>query len=341
MTTTPALRASTSELSQPHHQRVDARAWALWLCTVLMVALMTRNPTYQLLLIGWVLLTWRGAILPLVGIGLTIMGLGAAFNGLTVHVGSTQLITIPGQIPLLSGPITAEALTFGALNGLTLALIVLIFTRFSRAVDYASLLRQLPAALLEMGLMLSISLTLIPNLRRAWHDIQDAQALRGHRVRGVRDLPPLLVPLVVNSLERALTLAEAMEARGYARHTTVNRHSHLLLTFSLSGCLLLVVVHTLVVLSYWVFIGGLAGCLVCLWLGVNRSGVERTRLRRGQWGWRESLLVGAACLMLLVFMSSSPQALNYQPYPTLLLPTFNPWLGLATLGAVVPALLDT
>lgn len=341
MTTTPALRVATAEIIPSRPQGVDARAWAFWLLALVTVALMTRNPLYQLLLASWVLLTWRGRVWPLISIGSTIIGIGAIFNGLTVHIGATHLATIPGAVPLISGAITAEALAFGAMNGLTIALLILIFSRFSQAIDYASLLRQLPAALLEMGLMLSISLTLIPNMRRAWQDIQHAQALRGHRVRGVRDLPPLLVPLVVNSLERALNLAEAMEARGYARRGTPDPRSRWLLPSSLVGSLVLIVLYTFMPMPRLLFLAGLLLCLLALWLGLSRSGVERTRLRRGQWGWRESLMTGAAVLLLAIFMSSSPQALNYQPYPALLLPTFNPWLGLATLGAMVPALLDS
>ncbi len=338
-----------STQSHTHHQNpLDVRAWAIWLAVLLLVAFMTRNPWYQALIGLWIVLTWP----PVQPQGLSLKGVlwfgaiavtfGMLFNALTVHVGETVILTIPGDIPLLSGHVTLEAAAFGASNGLTIALIVLIFARFSAAIDYGSILRFLPAALFEMGLIVSISFTLLPNMRRAWRDIQQTQALRGHRVRGLRDLPPLIVPLVVSGLERALVLAEAMEARGYARQHDRSAHilSRLLLNISLLGILALVVLNTFWDMERLLFIGGLAFSSGCLIFGLRTGRHTRTHFRQGHWSWNESVVTAGIILILVAFLLAAPRDLNFSPYPRLEWPTFNPWLGIATIGVVLPGLLS-
>jgi energy-coupling factor transport system permease protein len=55
----------------------------------------------------------------------------------------------------------------------------------------------------------------VPTLERDAAGLGEALRGRGVRVEGVRGHARLLSPLVAGSLERALNLAEAMEARGY------------------------------------------------------------------------------------------------------------------------------
>ena len=38
------------------------------------------------------------------------MPISALFNALTVHIGDTELLRLPGWLPLLGGPVTLEAL---------------------------------------------------------------------------------------------------------------------------------------------------------------------------------------------------------------------------------------
>ena len=202
----------------------------------------------------------------------------------------------------------------------------------------------MPSALFEMGLMISISFTLIPNMRRAWRDIRHSQALRGHRIQGLRDLAPLVVPLIVNGLERALTLAEAMEARGYARRSTsLDRQAKFLFSISLVGLLLLVIANTFLSIDRVILVGALISCTIGIWLGLHRlnNSVNRTRFRQNYWTWRETLVAISACGIAIAFMMATPQTLNFSTYPHLEIPAFNPWLGIATIAAVIPALLSS
>src|SRR5205823_6608529 len=63
-------------------------------------------------------------------------------------------------------------------------------------------------------LVVSIAFAFVPGMIRTVRDVRDAQRLRGER--GLRRLAPsLAVPVLGLSLERALLLAESMDARGY------------------------------------------------------------------------------------------------------------------------------
>jgi energy-coupling factor transport system permease protein len=346
----PITMSGVKETSPP--QAIDARAWLIWLAAMLFVALSTRNPFYQALLVMWVVTTWQSpknsatlfGLKNIAQLGAFAIFFGTVFNALTVHVGQTALWTIPGDVPILSGSVTLEAAAFGASSGFTIILLILIFTRFSLAIDYASILRLMPSALFEMGLMISISFTLIPNMRRAWRDIRHSQALRGHRIQGIRDLAPLVVPLVVNGLERALNLAEAMEARGYAhRRTSLDRQAKFLFSISLVGLLLLVVANTFLNIERLIVVGALIGFAMSMWLGLRRlsASVHRTRFRQNHWTWRETLVTMSALSIAIAFLMATPQMLNFSTYPRLAMPPFNPWLGIATIAAVIPALLSS
>ena len=349
LTTKSSVTLSGVKTTSPS-QVIDSRAWLIWLIAMLFVALSTRNPFYQALLMMWIVITWQSpknsptlfGLKNIVHFGVFAIFFGTLFNALTVHVGQTTLWSIPGNIPILSGSVTLEAAAFGASSGFTIVLLILIFTRFSLAIDYPDLLRLMPAALFEMGLMISISLTLIPNMRRAWRDIRHTQALRGHRIQGLRDIAPLVVPLVVNGLERALTLAEAMEARGYARRdTTLDRPTKLLFGMSLIGLLMFVVANTFINLNRFIVIGTVMICIIGIGFGLRRlnASITRTRFRQNHWAWNETLVTISALVIVTAFLVATPQILNFSTYPRLEMPPFNPWLGITTIAAAIPALL--
>ena len=72
-----------------------------------------------------------------------------------------------------------------------------------------------PAFIYQMGVVSAIAVGFVPQMVAAWQTIREAQQVRGHRVRGLRDLLPLIMPLLITALERAMQLAESMEARGF------------------------------------------------------------------------------------------------------------------------------
>jgi energy-coupling factor transport system permease protein len=333
---------------------LDARAWLLWLAGMLIPALFTFNLWIQLLTIGIALLVWpgdatdgqggflqRGVLLRL---AVAAMVIGALFNVLAVRQGATVLLTLPDALPLLGGPLTLEALSYGLLNALRVVSIVFAFATFSRVIDYADLLRLMPAALFELGLMVSIGVTLIPFTLRAFREIREAQALRGHQAQGVRGLLPLFAPLVANGMEHALMLAESLEARGYgaARLSRRVAAGQLMALFSLVVLLLLLVLHTFSPLSDGVMVAGLLGTVALMLVGFRQlaSGSGRTRWRRLRWGLPEVVVTAGVIAATAGVLVADRTLLSYDPYRLTALgwPAFSPWLGLALLGLALPAL---
>jgi biotin transport system permease protein len=66
----------------------------------------------------------------------------------------------------------------------------------------------------RIGLVLAMALRFIPLVAERADRIREAQAARGGRVRGVRRLSATVVPLLVQVLQLAHTVSEALDARG-------------------------------------------------------------------------------------------------------------------------------
>ncbi|NLF02810.1 MAG: energy-coupling factor transporter transmembrane protein EcfT [Anaerolineales bacterium] len=332
---------------------LDARVWLLWALTVLVAASSTRNPLYIVLLLLTMAVVaianaprQRKGLPSLSGFGVVAVPLAALFNGLTVHYGETVLFSLPAQLPLLGGPVTLEALVYGAINGLILTAIFSGFSTFNRVMPARDLVRLTPRAFHETGVVLSIALTFVPQMTRSLNEIREAQAVRGHRVRGLRDWLPIFVPLLVGGLERALGLAEAMIARGYG---AVSDQVH-----SLRAQVLLALGLTMLLLGWLAYlflpqqrtaaIGGMvagAGFVVGLLWQAGRS-VTHTTYRKRRWTARESLVALGCGVMLALLLAPLPfvsrETLTYSPYPRLALPALDLGLGLGILGLLVPAL---
>jgi energy-coupling factor transport system permease protein len=263
------------------------------------------------------------------------------FNALTVHFGDTTLFRLPDWLPLIGGTITLEAITFGALNGITLTVIFSAFSVFNQVTPVRDLIKLTPRAFHEGGVVLSIALTFIPQTTRSLNRIREAQAVRGHRVRGVRDWLPIVVPLLVSGLERAMGLAEAMVARGYGAVSDEGqplRRQGLLvvgLLALLGGWLAYLFRPAWRVGAVGVMVVGATLIGAVMWL-TGRS-VQHTVYRARHWTLGDTLAV-AGCAVTLVLGLTQREALYYSPYPHLALPEFDPLVGLGTLGLLLPAI---
>ena len=332
---------------------LDVRVWLLWALTVLVAASSCRNPLYAVLLLLIVALTdvsfgphkERRGLPSLFRFAALAVSLAAAFNALTVHFGETILFRLPGWLPLLGGRITVEALVFGLINGLNLTVIFGGFSVFNRVTPVHDLARLAPQAFHEAGVVVSIALTFMPETNRSLNRIREAQAVRGHRVRGLRDWLPIVVPLLVSGLERSMGLAEAMVARGYGAMS--DRSHPLRLQLLLAMGLLALLLGWL----GWLFFPGWTGpalsvlaagvCLVVGTVWLAGKDVPRTRYRSRRWRIRDTLVALGSGLTLAAVQLPIPvigrDTLYYSPYPRLSMPTFHPLMGLLLLGLLVPA----
>ena len=224
----------------------DPRSWLIWVVAAAATTMLTRNPLYTilLLLISRLVDQFCGnegedLRLPLGRLTIVILTFSAAFTAIFVHQGETVLLRLPTQWPLIGGPITLEATVYGLESGLMLLTLISLFLAFNRAVPVAELARLSPRAFQDLGVVVLIALTYIPETMRHIRRIQEAQAVRGQQVKGVRQWRPLVVPLLVGSLERAMSLAEAMVARGYGAPAGKRQSPLVLATLALGLCLVL------------------------------------------------------------------------------------------------------
>ncbi len=328
-----------------------AQAWVIWLIAMAVITLLSRNPFYLLILLMVARLVQAACALPGSGLKLrfwrlafVIISLSIAFNVLLVHIGETVVLTLPANWWMIGGTLTLEAAIYGMINGLTLVTLLAIFLAFNAVVPVNELIRLTPRAAANLGLVVMIAVTYVPETINQLQRIREAQALRGHRLRGLRDWQPIVIPLLIGGLERAMSLAETMVARGYGS-TTNMRHSRAV-QLGLLATLLLTLGGW--ALSFWVGRVGwalvAAGIAIMIamsrWLGKQ---VNHTRYRPRSWNkWDLTLVVSTIISLALVFLPLlllDHSALFHTPYPRAALPSFDVLIGLGLAVLAAPAVL--
>jgi energy-coupling factor transport system permease protein len=333
-------------------------SWVVWLVAAVVPAFTLRNPLYLVLVLAasWLVYFSLGRT-SVVGrswgsfarIGLLFFLLAIPFNALSIHAGQIVLFRLPEGWPIVGGPITLEAVVAGAVSGLALLTILVVFATFNSVVDHYQLLRATPAFLFQAGVVISIAITFVPQMVISAREIRESQRIRGHRFRGLRDLLPLVMPLLASALERAIQLAETLEARGFgsAVDPASRRQAILAQVGILAG--LLCLLAGLFTMAYfptaravgWLLAGlGVVGMLAVFHYQGRR--VRQTRYRRPRWQRRDLVVIAACALALALFLAARlaiPGALSYSPYPPgSLLPPFHPLAGAGLLLLAVPAL---
>lgn len=350
--------------------------WSLWLLAALMPVVLTKNPFYLLVAILAVAVNylalghssptaegWKSFL----RLGLVLVLFSMAFNLLFVSAGDTLLITLPklhwslailASQPVLiqiGGPVTLESVVYGLTTGLALMGVLITFATFNTLVDHYQLLRSIPRFLYQSAIVASIGITFVPQMVIAQREIREAQALRGHRFRVIRDLPPLFIALLAEGLERSITLAESMDARGFGGQPSpassgmagAHTPSPDLLLKSVIALALVILASGAFALSYFpnraiggaTMLIGSGTLVVALWM--VGQGVQRSRYRRDLWRRRDLLVAGASvvvCLLIMAIWLTDRSVFAFYPYPRLNWPDFNAWIGLSLLLLTMPAL---
>ena len=322
-------------------------AWLIWLAAATICTWNSRNPfVLVLLLLALIIVRFahpqrEHALFSPMRAAL-LVPISAILNALWTRAGDTVLLRLPESIPLLGGAVTLEAITYGALNGMALLGLFLAFAIVQQALPLTSAIALIPRALHPITVVLVIAVTYLPLAQRQARAVRDAQAVRGHTVRSLRDWQPLLMPMLAGALEHALQLAEAMSARGYGRSRNMSSTPQFLLIAGifavLAGWLLRTITHQS--LLGWVAIaGGLALISAALWqlrVAAPRTTFKATRLQVADiYGIFGSLTALIAVLAPL----PGKDMFVWTPYPTMHWPAFAPLIGVLLCGLCTPALL--
>lgn len=143
--------------------------------------------------------------------------------------GPTIVLNLP-VVPLpswvqgirLLGPVSLESLLTGFYDGLRLATIVLCFGAANSLANPKKLLASLPGALYELGTIMIVAVSALPQLGESLQRVARARKLRrapasGTRRQRLRLVETIIVPVLSDALERSLSLAASMDVRGYGR----------------------------------------------------------------------------------------------------------------------------
>ncbi len=218
--------------------------------------------------------------------------------------GTHVLFTLP-EIPLpdfaagvrLLGTVTSESLLAGLYDGMRLAAIIICVGAANALANPKRLLASLPPAFYEVGTAVVVALSVFPQLAESVQRVRRARRLRGDPGKGVRALRRIVVPVLEDALERSMTLAAGMDARGYGRSGRSTQTERARTGALMLGGLIGLCVGTYALLDAtaprvlaWPMVVVGAGLAV---LGLAAAGrrVERTRYRPDRWRTGEVICV--------------------------------------------------
>ncbi len=267
-------------------------------------------------------------------------------------VGGTVTVLDLPQIPLpdwmagveLGGPVTLAELVDAFYKGLQLATVLLCVGACNALADARRLLRYVPATLYDAGTAIVVALTYIPQLADDASAARRARRLRGHTGTGLRETATLVVPVLENSLERAIHLAASMESRGYGRITldqASRRRASALTVVGLAGVLVGLVTLLggalptrvgALTLCGGVFVGGAA-----LFTGARRD--RRSTYRRDPWRLPEVVVLacGIVPVAATLWMSRTGRPGLVPAQVPVAAPQVLPWVLAAVALAALPA----
>lgn len=209
-------------------------AWWVWALGLGVAASRTTNPLLLILVIavlGFVVAarrpaqSWARGFRAYLIFGLVVVGIRTVFH---IIFGGGSGVTVLFDLPelrlpewaagiRLGGAVSAEGLVSALYDGVRLATLLICVGAAVTLADPRRLLRTLPGALYELGLIVVVAISLAPQLVEAALRVRRARNLRGSGERGLRSVRSIAMPVLAMALDRAVALAAAMDARGYGR----------------------------------------------------------------------------------------------------------------------------
>jgi len=204
-------------------------ALSFWVLAVVVAALLVQHPAYLAALFSVTLVvvlaaravrSWWSVMRYTALMGLAIV----IINVVASNEGSHVLLCAGFRLPFLGAPaVTLEAVVYGVAMAVRLATIISAFTLLNLCVHPDDLLRAAVKLRLPYRsvLVTSLSVRFVPVLMEDVQVISDVQRSRGLEFdkgrlsERIRNRGALILPLLSNSLDRAVQVAEAMESRAY------------------------------------------------------------------------------------------------------------------------------
>lgn len=333
------LTAAAHMISEAMPRWLHPGAWWLWALGLAAAASRTTNP----LLLGLIIMAaalvvsarrpdapWARSFGFFVRLGIIIVMLRLVLQVLFGSpFGTQQVFTLPGiTLPewfagvRLGGPVTLESLLIAFYDGLRLATIIICIGAANALASPTRLLKSVPAVLYEFGVSVVVALTFTPQLVSDVARVQTTRRLRGRPTRGPRAVAGAAIPVLEGALHRSVTLAAAMDSRGYGRRGS-EQHRSLGAAMLLIGLVAasigtygFIAAEAPAALGLPMLVAGLVVCVAALAIA-GRSNV-RTRYRPDPWRVPEWLVAGAGvgtAALFWVAATSDPAGLSTGTVP--------------------------
>ena len=201
----------------------------VWGATIIVLSLIFDHPLYIMVLLVAVAILLKSANVwrewtSVLKLWLWLGGSVIIINALVSYHGNHVLAIAPFTLPVLGQPvITLEAIVFGAVMAVKLLVIISSFAFINLTVDPDDVMSVLLKMKLpyKSVLVTSLSTRFIPCLIEDVQRINDAYRTRGvlldtgNWFKRLKNRAGIIIPLLSNSLDRAVQVAEAMEARAF------------------------------------------------------------------------------------------------------------------------------
>ncbi len=344
-------------------------AWWIWSLGMATAASRTTNPLLLALIIAVVAVVvsarrgdapWSKGFRAYLMLAVVVIAFRVVFRMLfDGQYGETVLFTLP-EIPLpdaaagirIGGPVSLEGILAAIYDGLRLATLLICLGAANSLANPKRLLKAVPSALHEVGVAVTVALTVAPQLVESAQRITRARRLRGEVGRRFRWIHQVAVPVLTDALDRSLLLAAGMDSRGYGRTAGVARSARWVTGALVLGGLMGICIGTYGLLDATTP-RALGLPMLLIGVGVAMAGlfasgarVRRTRYRPDPWRlaeWGVSCCGVAVATVLYVSSNLDPANLNpsLQPleWPQLaLLPTLGVLIGLLPAWVAPPPL---
>lgn len=219
---------------------LHAVTWLVWAVAAAACVQVAPNPLYVALVLAISFLvvsahkldtTLARAFPILVGLGVVFAIIRVVLTALTTHSPTIDgppehlwftlpAVTLPRLLGgfTVGGTIEGDVVLYAAAQAFAVVGILGAFGVFNAVASHHELVQAAPRAFHEPGLIVTVALAFVPSTMTAVTDAREADRARtGGRVVRRGRLVRLTVPIVESGLERAVKLAESMDARGFAR----------------------------------------------------------------------------------------------------------------------------
>jgi energy-coupling factor transport system permease protein len=338
---------------------LHALTWAWWVLAGAAAIQLAPNPAYVAFVtaIAWLVVVSHARPGPLarafpllLSVAVVFVVVRVVLAALTTHGGDDVLFSLPAAtLPRLLGGFTvggtveASIVLRSAAEGFVVLGVIAVFGAFNAVVSHDELVRSAPRAFHEVGLIVTVALAFVPSTVAATSQFREADKARtgGRTVRRGR-LLRLTVPLLESGMERAMSLAESMDSRGFA-HQGAGPAEQRAGWLALGGLLALGSAFAALVgrqrlLAVGLALAGLLAMAGAVWLASRGSRRPRYRTLRPQ--RHDALAMGMvliAPLGVALLAAAGDPTLRWNPVDGAAF-GFSPWVALVLGTLAAPAL---